>query len=196
MKNRQALSMGLLAALLMSGAPSVFAEQVRYGIKFNGTVSSSEFVDTFGGYSWYLNTGDEISVYASFIADSSFLDGPGGTIHFNGPTDELWLTGRDMALSLSMADSAPSITFPAHQWMGYFTDFNFSSTGTGVNGESFYSTSLQFHDGQNTMSGEWNPTITELTISPVAAVPEADTYAMLLAGLGLVGYMAGKRRKA
>jgi hypothetical protein len=33
-----------------------------------------------------------------------------------------------------------------------------------------------------------------LTIAAVAAVPEADTYAMMLAGLGLVGFMAARRR--
>lgn len=30
--------------------------------------------------------------------------------------------------------------------------------------------------------------------SPVFAVPEADTYAMMLAGLGLVGFMVYRRR--
>ena len=31
-------------------------------------------------------------------------------------------------------------------------------------------------------------------IATVAAVPEAETYAMMLAGLGLVGFMAKRRR--
>jgi len=35
----------------------------------------------------------------------------------------------------------------------------------------------------------------EFTSSSVTAVPEPETYAMLLAGLGLVGFMA-RRRKA
>lgn len=33
------------------------------------------------------------------------------------------------------------------------------------------------------------------TLYPAAAVPEADTYAMILAGLGLVGFMARRRRQ-
>ncbi|MEG1324253.1 MAG: FxDxF family PEP-CTERM protein, partial [Janthinobacterium sp.] len=38
-------------------------------------------------------------------------------------------------------------------------------------------------------------TFTGTFASPVAAVPEPETYAMMLAGLGLVGFMA-RRRKA
>jgi hypothetical protein len=34
-----------------------------------------------------------------------------------------------------------------------------------------------------------------LSYSTVAAVPEAETYAMMLAGLGLVGFMVSRRRK-
>jgi hypothetical protein len=30
----------------------------------------------------------------------------------------------------------------------------------------------------------------------IAAVPEAETYAMMLAGLGLVGFMVARRRQA
>jgi hypothetical protein len=34
------------------------------------------------------------------------------------------------------------------------------------------------------------------TLMITAAVPEAETYAMMLAGLGLVGFMARRRRQA
>jgi hypothetical protein len=43
-----------------------------------------------------------------------------------------------------------------------------------------------YFDGVNTINLQLNGT--------VAAVPEADTYAMMLAGLGLVGFMARRRR--
>jgi hypothetical protein len=33
-------------------------------------------------------------------------------------------------------------------------------------------------------------------VATLAPVPEADTYAMMLAGLGLVGFMAHRRRKS
>lgn len=38
------------------------------------------------------------------------------------------------------------------------------------------------------------PTADNLTLARVAAVPEAQTYAMMLAGLGLMGFMARRRR--
>ncbi len=40
------------------------------------------------------------------------------------------------------------------------------------------------------------PTVNNLHISVAAAVPEADTYAMLLAGLGLLGWTARRRKQA
>jgi hypothetical protein len=39
------------------------------------------------------------------------------------------------------------------------------------------------------MLGHWEAN------ASVAAVPEAETYAMMLAGLGLVGFMGAARRK-
>ncbi|MEQ1662860.1 MAG: PEP-CTERM sorting domain-containing protein [Thiobacillus sp.] len=41
----------------------------------------------------------------------------------------------------------------------------------------------------------WNGSTTILHFEGVATVPEAETYAMMLAGLGLVGVIANRRRK-
>jgi len=70
---------------------------------------------------------------------------------------------------------------------------------------SFASSGATFNSGLNTLDftvTNWaqnggNPTglRVEFTSSSVTAVPEPETYAMLLAGLGLVGFMA-RRRKA
>lgn len=49
------------------------------------------------------------------------------------------------------------------------------------------------------VSGQRNPvwpTINDLTLATAAAVPEPETYAMLLAGLGVVGFVARRRRSA
>lgn len=79
-------------------------------------------------------------------------------------------------------------------------------TSNGFTGwSSFASSGASFNSGLNTLDftvTNWaqtsgNPTglRVEFTSSSVAAVPEPETYAMLLAGLGLVGFMA-RRRKA
>ena len=44
--------------------------------------------------------------------------------------------------------------------------------------------------------GLWTLQGNTLTYSVAAAVPEAETYAMMLAGLGLVGFMVRRRRNA
>ncbi len=44
-------------------------------------------------------------------------------------------------------------------------------------------------------AGVW-PTINDLTLGSVAAVPEPQTYALLLGGLGLVGFAARRKNKA
>jgi hypothetical protein len=43
---------------------------------------------------------------------------------------------------------------------------------------------------------DWNVGIDNINFDQVTAVPEPETYAMLLAGLGLVGFMARRRKQA
>ena len=42
---------------------------------------------------------------------------------------------------------------------------------------------------------DWNVGIDNINFDQVAAVPEPETYAMLLAGLGLIGFMARRRKQ-
>jgi hypothetical protein len=58
-------------------------------------------------------------------------------------------------------------------------------------------TSLQTWVGvQGTGQASVWPTINNLTLGTVAAVPEPQTYALLLGGLGLVGFMARRKKQA
>ena len=45
-------------------------------------------------------------------------------------------------------------------------------------------------------SGEFTGAVLDNTAFSAAPVPEAETYAMMLAGLGLVGFMAARRRRS
>jgi len=60
------------------------------------------------------------------------------------------------------------------------TAFGFDLNGNGSIGAGEY--------------GEWSVNLAEGTISYAAPVPEPETYALMLAGLGLVGFMARRRK--
>jgi len=61
--------------------------------------------------------------------------------------------------------------------------FGFAYASTAVPG---FNSSFQFFDNR---LGVW-------TAASAAVVPEAKTYAMMLAGLGLVGWMGAARKKS
>lgn len=63
--------------------------------------------------------------------------------------------------------------------------------GADVSDTNASSALIVFNDAA-TIDGDYD----DLTISAVAAVPEAETYAMLLAGLGLMGTIARRRNKS
>jgi len=86
------------------------------------------------------------------------------------------------------------------QWYG---KTSFSSTGAASGDLNFYSlvNSSSTAASQATVvkyAGVWSFDVATAQLSyttAAAAVPEAETYAMMLAGLGLVGFMVSRRRK-
>ncbi|HQS99771.1 MAG TPA: PEP-CTERM sorting domain-containing protein [Thiobacillus sp.] len=80
---------------------------------------------------------------------------------------------------------------------------NFSTASFSITDELYFwyvtnsSASGAFEASYTTLAGFWtfDPETAQLTYA-TAPVPEAETYAMMLAGLGLVGFMAARRRKA
>lgn len=91
------------------------------------------------------------------------------------------------ALSIQVTDASGSIT---QQLLNPNTGsfLGFVSTG------GLSSLKLWVGNQGSGQAGVW-PTINDLTLGSVAAVPEPQTYALMLGGLGLVGWMA-RRRKA
>lgn len=68
-----------------------------------------------------------------------------------------------------------------------------------VNGDTSLVSSLydiNLATGAASYLGEFNGTLSALTGSAIAPIPEPETYALMLAGLGLVGFMAKRRRQA
>lgn len=78
-------------------------------------------------------------------------------------------------------------------WSGFDTSYFSSFTYTGLNSvEDYYVTVYGWPDPMSTGTG--NYTMTLSTAPSIAPVPEPETYALMLAGLGLLG-IAGRRRK-
>lgn len=179
--------------------------------KNNGTlVSDTTTLDT---NAWGLVAGSTITAYGSFVADL----GPtmSGTVLFdlnafttNGNILTIDMNGALAGGSLLLASDDSSYTSGGGAFLtfsnGNLTYFDYQKTTT----PKFNSLGMYFDDvsktttsttsaGQVTTTtyqalfGQWS-TNSNLVASPV---PEASTYAMMLAGLGLVGWMGSARRK-
>jgi len=180
--------------------------------KTNGTPvsNSGPLADT---NAWGLVAGSTITAYGSFVADL----GPSmsGTVLFdlnafttNGNILTLDMNGALTGGSLLLASDDSSYTPGGGAFLtfsnGALTNFDYQKTTT----PKFNSLGMYFDDvsktttsttsgGQVTTTtyqallGQWS-TNSNLVASPV---PEASTYAMMLAGLGLVGWMGSARRK-
>jgi len=90
----------------------------------------------------------------------------------------------------------PSSVYPAGQTAHFSITLDNVASGNNTIGMSTYF-AFATPNGQSYASNQWGnyTTFTAQGASPMAAVPEPETYAMLIAGLGLVGFMA-RRRKA
>lgn len=159
-----------------------------------------------------LNAGDTITAFGTFTAD---LGGPGsetGTVYFdlpafnaNGNTLTIDTNGTNNIQLLASQDSlyssgGPYLTF----FNGALTDFDYLKPTTPKFNSSFMnfddmssgSTTTETGSGKNkvttittyqSMLGTWSSVV-------VTPVPEAETYAMMLAGLGLIGFTVLRRR--
>lgn len=167
MFNREMLCRSLAAALLLSASTNLYAE--TFSIALTGVVLIGDEIipNNYG-----LTAGESISAVGTFTAASDFLAAIKSTHTFTDLTINL----NGTQFTLADAAAAPTVMFLG----GTFFDFTYTSTAV-----SGFNSSFQFFDNR---FGAW-------TGATVAVVPEAETYAMMLAGLGLVGFMGAARRK-
>lgn len=172
MFNRNMLYRGVAAALLISASTSLHAD--IFSVSLTGVIDY-EGVNAYG-----LAAGESISAVGTFTAASDFLTAGSSTGSFSGLSIDL----NGTIFTLLDASATPTITFQD----GELFDFNYTSTAIpGFNSSGLFFDNIYYEFGPS-MVGTW-------TTAAVALVPEAETYAMMLAGLGLVGFMGAARRK-
>jgi len=131
---------------------------------------------------------------SSFAASETLqftYSGPGTVSGFGGTlaSDNLGLSFSDVKLDGALVPSVNDVNSDGTTWqidasLGTARSHLLSYTYTGTG--NIDTSSLGF-----TIQGNTNP----VAPSSVAAVPEPETYAMMLAGLGALGFV-GRRRKA
>lgn len=186
MFKHKALCQGLAAALLISASTGLYAATTTYNYVITGDIflGDESSPNAFG-----LTAGDTITAFGTFTVDDSFATS-GGTVSFeagSGNSMTIDLNGTLLSASDALSYPAGAPTGPTIQFTSGWTvyDFFYDKTSSPV----FYSSFTQFDD-TDSLYGEWQ------TAASVTAVPEAETYAMMLAGLGLVGLMGAARRKS
>ncbi|MFG6439591.1 FxDxF family PEP-CTERM protein [Roseateles sp. LKC17W] len=131
-------------------------------------------VDTFGGAHDSFETVTEAGIAAPFFETYAFT---------LGSTSNVQVTFASFnvlgAVGLYKAGGTPVDSFAVGG-----TQFSGSDSWTLAAGSYFYGVS-----GTGTAVGSYTLT------STVAAVPEPETYALLAAGLGIVGFVASRRRR-
>jgi hypothetical protein len=192
------------ATTVLSNEYTVSSSAVQVGANewtFDYTVTNN--TQGIGGQTGF----DGFSIY---VPTAATVVGSTAPAPYNGAPG-YWSEGKSSTLDLRGDGSqnlAAEAGYNVYTWWGQNTQSvytpgstaSFSITLSNVSvGSNTAGLSTYFGFGAATAAAASNQygnysTFTTSLKSPVGAVPEPETYAMLLAGLGLVGYM--KRRKA
>lgn len=156
-----------------------FLIAVNSSASHNSVADGASNADATSGNAWFDN-GTGMDKFANLSAFDS-------TNKFSGQyaAGTGILSGQNKALPFYMV--VASDTDPFHK--ATMTPFGYDLDGDGT---------IEFDNNAATAGGAneyglWTLQGNTLTFANPAPVPEADTYAMLLAGLGLVGFMARRR---
>lgn len=144
------------------------------GVQFN--VSTLGFENIAVSYDLrHSNTSSRYEQFQYSLDGTNFVD----FALFDGNAGDTWFNGRTVDLSaISGADNNANFAFRVVSAFAPGTSA-YAAANTG----SSYAT-----------SGTWRFDMVTVSGSAVAPVPEPETYAMLLAGLGLMGFAARRRQ--
>ena len=164
--------------LALTSVPSPITRNAGvYG--YTGTVSTTSF----------FNAGTTADVW---LSTNTATD----TITFNGFTGGVAAAGGNFFGSdINGAFASGNLTLTATDASGTVTQTITNATTTGFLGfvSSGTLTSITITSVQPVSGFLW-PTVNNLTLGVAAPIPEAQTYAMMLAGLGFMGFLARRRR--
>jgi hypothetical protein len=181
----------LNAALLMAATLSVplAANAVTLTYSYNDVANSRHFEGTFEGALASDNN--------TFVVDST-SPGTGGYWDFSN-TYQSWSLGLLSSfdyVALALVGALPTVTLDG-TYMDIFAFGGGDKLWAAAAGNSFmalYTIVPIVALGAQTSSfsaANWSASVGGASVSPV---PEPETYALMLAGLGLVGFMARKRK--
>lgn len=138
---------------------------------------------------------DSATVYSDL--GTQIVSGAGATYNFGGYFDVLVTDTQIIAKNFKQTSSWTFASFNGFK----VTDLtkNFSTTYS-VDGATVMSglTNANITNGGNFVSVNWNglpfDPSTQVVLSSASAVPEPESYVMLLTGLGLMGFMIRRRK--
>ncbi|WP_373991936.1 PEP-CTERM sorting domain-containing protein [Duganella sp. BuS-21] len=215
-----------LSAFIAAAAFSTLAGAVENGLQGQYTLTSSatqvigdsnQYVFDYAiknvsqGYELTQTGLDGFTIYIPNSAEVVSVTAP--SPYFGAPG--YWSTGASASLDLR-GDGSQNMVAPAgykaYTFWGQYTESvyqigstaHFSitldnvSVGQNTVGISTYFGGYGVPSGQEFAHNEYGnyTTFTTNAVSAITAVPEPETYAMMLAGLGLVGLIARRRRQA
>jgi hypothetical protein len=193
---RKAVALAAIAMFASSAQAVIVTGNGVTGVSFSADITQagdvvtieldnttpSPFTGTITGFAFDLSAGGSVLSFSSpdypafsLLAGPVAVPPPGGDTRDTGASTGGTFNGGNVAGGIDESD--PSGTFMFTLSAGATYDGNFTVRFQGVN-------------------GDLSDKVDECTINcpPVPGIPEPETYALMLAGLGIVGYMARRRR--
>lgn len=150
------------------------------GAAFNFTVAAGDYI--------YVAAWDSPSYGAPHMWIGEFTTG--STTLLSNTTD--WTTKYDNTVKFPTTAQVSALAQSAAPWLAPLASMPNGSSpyGSLIGGSP---ASMIWHDTFGGSSASENGYALFRSLAPVVAVPEASTYALLLAGLGVIGFVARRR---